>query len=120
MRVLPLVLALTTAVPSAAISQVVLADIHIGGGPVQGRVVIGHPGYYHPAPVIVSRYHSPRHVCRPVAVRYGPYRRGHPHHRVDMWFHPATGRYYDHPHPGARGLRRVSVWEDGGRHWRDD
>jgi hypothetical protein len=107
MRAIPLFVALVTAVPSMSASQVVLADIHIGGGPVQGRVVIGHPGYYHSAPVIVSRYHPPSRR-RPVAVRYGPYRLV-TIVSVDLWFHPATGQPMTTPI--VRPRARVSLWE---------
>jgi len=119
MRAIPLVVALVIAIPSTSASQVVLADIHVGSGPVQGRIVVGYPRPYYAAPVVVSRYHAHRHVCRPVEVRHGYYGHGRPH-RVSLWYHPATGRYYDHPHPDFRGVRQVSVWEGEGRHWRDD
>lgn len=118
MRAAVLLVALAAGVPSAAVSQTVLADIHVGGGPVQGRIVIGHPYQPYAAPVVVSRYHAHSHY-RPVVVHRHPQARGRGYHRVYLWYHPATGRYYDRPHPGLHGVRRVSAREHEGRYWHD-
>ena len=115
MRAVVLLVALAAVVPSAAVSQTVLADIHIGSGPVQGRIVIG-PTYHYAAPVVVSRYHA----HPPVVIHQRSYGNSRSYHRVYLWYHPATRRYYDHPYPGLHGLHRVSVREHKGRHWRDD
>lgn len=120
MRAAVLLVALAAVVPSAAVSQTVLADIQIGGGPVQGRIVIGQPYYRYAAPVVVNRYHSHRHVYQPVIVHHPARGIGHSYHRVFLWYHPTTGRYYDRAYPGLHGLRRVNVREHGGRYWHDD
>ena len=119
MRAAVLLMALAAGVSTAAVSQTVVADIHVGGGPVQGRIVIGQPLYRYATPVIVNRYHVHRHVYQPVVVRHPSRGIGRGHHRVFLWYHPATGRYYDHAHAGFHGLRRVSVREHEGRYWHD-
>jgi len=110
-------MALAAAVPAAAASQTVVADIHVGGGPVQGRIVIGRPYYPYAAPVVVHRSHARRHVYRPVVVHHPRHGLGRGYHRVFLWYHPATGLYYDHAYAGLHGLRRVSVREHAGRYW---
>jgi hypothetical protein len=120
MRAAVLLVALAAVVPSAAVSQTVLADIQIGGGPVQGRIVIGQPVYRYAAPVVVDRYHVHRHGYQPVVVDHPWHGAGRGYHSVFLWYHNATGRYYDHAYPGLYGLRRVSVREHGGRYWHDD
>jgi len=120
MRAVTLLLALAITVPSAAVSQTILADIHIGRGPVQGRIVIGHPSYYYPAPVVVTRYPEHRHSCHPIVVRHAPHGIGRGYHRAVLWYHPASGRYYDHRHSDFHGLRQVSAWEREGQHGYDD
>jgi len=119
MRAAVLLMALAAAVPTAAASQTVVADIHVGSGPVQGRIVIGRPYYPYAAPVVVYRSHVHRHVYRTVVVHRPTHRMGRGYHRVFLWYHPATGRYYDHVYPGLHGLRRVSVREHEGRYWHD-
>jgi hypothetical protein len=118
MRAAVLLMALVAGVPAAAASQAVVADIHVGGGPVQGRIVIGQPYQRYAVPVVVNRYHLHSHG-RPVLVHRHPHDRGRGFHRVVLWYHPATGRYYDRAYPGLHGIRRVSVREHEGRYWYD-
>ena len=118
MRVLPFILALALVTPPRLQAQTVVADIRIGGGPVYGRVLIGHPPVYHSAPVVVAPYHEHYH-CRAVVVRHGPPGQIRRYHRAVVWYHPATGRYYEHRHPGLYGLRQVRVREMEGRYWFD-
>lgn len=100
------------ALPAAAETQQVTADISIASGPVAGRVILGEPGYraYHRRPayreVIVVRGHRGqgwyhRRGLRPVRVYYDAYR--------DCW--------YDRPY--YRGLHAVVVYQDRDRYYYD-
>jgi hypothetical protein len=119
MRAAVLLLALAAGISTAAVSQTVVADIHVGDGPVQGRIVIGRPYYPYAAPIVVHRSHPAHQVYRPVVVRHPSHGIGRGYHRVFLWYHPVTGRYYDHAYAGLHGLRRVSVREHEGRYWHD-
>lgn len=120
-RVLAAALGFALMIPAAAHAQHVSAEIRVGGYPVSGRIVIGHP--YHYAPVVVHRVPS-RHV---VVARHTPrvlvvHRVSHRHFRCDCrpiraWYDPHRQVYYD----GYRdGLREVAIYRHGGGYYRYD
>jgi hypothetical protein len=117
MRVLPLLLVLAATGTGRSEAQAVMADIHIAGGPLYGRVVIGHPYRPYPVHAVIAPYaHYPFHA---VVVRHGPPGRVKRYHRAVIWYHPTSGHYYQHHHPGLRGLREVHVREANGQYWFD-
>ena len=119
MRAVTLLLALAITVPSAAVSQTILADVHIGRGPVQGRIVLGFPGYYY-APVVAHRYYEDCYRCRPVVVGHAPHGLAHGYYRVAPGHGAAIGRYHNSHHSAFHDLRGVSGWEREGQYRDDD
>ncbi len=129
--------ALSAGLASPAQAQRVAADIQIGTGPVQARVVVrpdrsrhGHDHVVvrrHPRRVVVVERHAPRVIV----VERLPYRR----YRSERWlrrhgYRPVLvyfddHRYFDRPYADRdRGrharLREVILWERDGRHYRVD
>jgi hypothetical protein len=82
-------------------AQMVQAGVVIRSGPVYGHVVVGQP-----APVVVYR-EPPRRVI--VAHPYRP--------RVIVLYYDGV-HYYDRWFSGRPGLRRVAVYQRGGRYYR--
>jgi hypothetical protein len=92
-------LALTLAARPAH-AQIVQAGIVVRSGPVYGHIIVGEP-----APVVVYPEPAPRVI---VAHPYTP--------RVIFLYYDGV-RYYDRWY-GRPGLRRVAVYERGGRYYR--
>lgn len=119
---LSILLALTAAgaLPATAAAQV-SGTIVIGGLPVGGVITFGVP---HPAPgparrVVIVERHAPAGIV--IVERWRPsrhYSRGHERYeRRVVWYDQRGGRYYDRARPG---LRRIEIYERGGRHYRPD
>jgi hypothetical protein len=106
-------------------AQQVSADVVVYGGPVAGRVVVGHGYSTYDHPPVVYRRPPVRRVVvveRPVA-RLVVVDRLHRHRSAQFWrrhgYRPVTlyyldGRYYDRPIRRAY-VREVVVWERDGR-----
>jgi hypothetical protein len=107
-----LLAALSLAAPLHA--QQVAAHVVIRSGPVAGHVVVGD-GYstYRRAParIIVVERVSGRHAGHARHWRKGGYR------EVTLWY--SDGRYYDRYVRDWPPMRRVVVYERGGRFYRD-
>lgn len=122
---LALVALVTAALPGTAHAQRVVADIRVGSGPVEGRVIVGDPVYRTPRTrvVIEARGHG-RPLCREVAVVRFHGRRGWFHQRdyraVTVWYDSDRDRYYDRNSGDRDGLREVIIYERGGRFYDDD
>lgn len=125
MRYSPLILAalIATALPTLASAQRVSADIRIGTGPVDGRIVVGEP--YHHGSIAVGDRNYDRHGYGEVVVYrvhrgYGWWRnRGY--RAVTVWYDADRDRYYDRRSRMDRrdGLREVVIYERDGRYYRD-
>jgi hypothetical protein len=125
MRYSPLVLAalVATTLPTLASAQRVSADIRIGSGPVDGRIVVGGP--YHRGGIEVGARDYDRHGYGEVVVYrvhrgYGWWRnRGY--RAVTMWYDVDRDRYFDRQSRYDRrdGLREVVIYERDGRYYRE-
>lgn len=129
MRYTPLVLAALVAIalPSLATAQRVSADIRIGSGPIDGRILVGEPVGVHSRRIIDV---GPRDYGRPAYGEFEVYRvhRGHGWWRnrgyraVTVWYDIDRDRYYDHRYYDQRardGLREVIIYERDGRYYGD-
>ena len=106
-------------------AQMVEAGVVIHSGPVVGHVVVGEP-----PPVVV--YGEPvrrvvvvdRYAPRVIAVETARWPRGRAygwryHYRPIVVYYDGA-RYYDGWFPGRPGLRRIEVYQRGGRYYRWD
>ena len=119
---LSILLVLTAAglFPATAAAQVSGAIV-IGGLPVGGVITFGVPRRVSgPARrVIIVERHGPARIV--VVERWRPskhdFRRYERYNRRAVWYDQRGGRYYDRARPD---LRRVEVYERGGRYYRPD
>jgi hypothetical protein len=113
------------AYPGVAAAQRVTADIRIGSGPVEGRVVVRDPDYRYPRTRVEdrSRYHQHRGYREVEVIRIHG-RRGWMHQRgyraITVWYDSDRDRYFDGRHDDRDGLRAVVIYEREGRFYRDD
>jgi hypothetical protein len=107
-----------------ASAQVVQAGVVFRSGPVAGHVIVGEPGpvavYPRPRRIVVVERYAPRVVVVerihvPPGHAYGWRRYGY--RPVVVYYD--RGRYYDRAFDG-RPLRRVEVYQRGGRYYRWD
>lgn len=90
-------------------AQFVQTGVVIHSGPVTGHVIVGEPAPYPPRVIVVERSYGPR--GRPVY-----WSRGYGYRPVVVYYD--GHRYYDRWFDGCRGLRRIQVYERGGRYYR--
>ena len=93
---------------SPAPAQTVEAGVVIRSGPVTGHVILGEP-----PPVVVYR--------EPAGWPRGPYSSWRNQYRPVVVYYDGD-RYYDRWFGGRPGLRRLEVYQRGGRYyrWSDD
>lgn len=126
MRYTPLVLAalVATALPALASAQRASADIRIGSGPINGRIVVGEPVYVHSSRIVqvdprdYDRSSYGELVVYRVHRGYGWWRnRGY--RAVPVWYDADRDRYYDRRdrYYDRDGLREVVIYERGGRYY---
>ncbi len=122
--------ALLMVAPGHAQAQRVAAEVVIHSGPVHGRVVIGDHGHRHYVRHrAVRRFHHHRHGLRPLHVHHIHAPRGkargwwkrHGYRPVVVFYR--DGRFYDRHHyrrhyRHGKHVRRVVIWERGGRLYR--
>ena len=126
MRYTPFVLGalVMTALPSLATAQRVSADIRIGSGPVDGRIVVGEPVWGHSRRIIEV---DPRDYGRPAYREMSVYRihrgygwwRNRGYRAVTVWYDADRDRYYEHRDRYRDGLREVVIYERDGRFYGD-
>jgi hypothetical protein len=110
--------------PSTGAAQRVAVDLAIHQGPVAGRIVVGHPGYFRPvyphrvyrAPVVVV---APRVVLVHRAYYPVSWYARNGYRPCSLWYEGAGGRWYDGG-SGRRGLREVTVYQREGRYYSPD
>ncbi len=124
MRHASLALAALVAVtlPVSAHAQRVVADIQIGSGPVDGRIIIGDPIPRYPRrSEEIDGRHRDRTGYREVEVYRVHGGRDWMRHRgyraVTMWYDAERDRYFDRNEGDRDGRREVVIYERDGRYF---
>jgi hypothetical protein len=115
-----------TALPSLASAQRVSADIRIGSGPIDGRIVVGEPvGAYHRRIVEVDGRDDRRSAYGEVVVvrvhRGQGWWRNRGYRAVTVWYDADRDRYYDlrDRFDDRDGMRQVVIYQRDGRYYGD-